>query len=111
MTGREFTAICRALLGGRLPSPAEDEAWFLEATRELLDRLGSVDPPIGSQLFHFVHQYVSDADIRRKDRHYRTWQEAEFLRLLQQYEAALAGTHTERASMTSEEPGGLEPRG
>jgi hypothetical protein len=91
MTGEQFTAVCRALIGGTLPEPADDEAWFLEAKRELLDKLDSVEPPPSHELFELVHHYVSDADIRRKDRRYRTWQDAEFLRQLERYEAALAG--------------------
>jgi hypothetical protein len=89
MNGIEFVQLCRRLLQAPLPEPGTGEAWFLAAQRSVLNRIGFVEPPISDDFFHFIHHYVSDADIRRKDPEYRDSQDAAFLKRIDDYESRL----------------------
>ena len=66
MTGAQFIAVCRALIGRTLPEPADDEAWFLEAKRELLDKLHAVEPPPPDELFELVMK-VADSTTTKDE--------------------------------------------
>jgi hypothetical protein len=89
MTGREFVTVCRALLERPLPERHEEEAWFFRAKQDVLDELGAVQPALSESFSHFIHHYVADADIRRKDREYRRSQDEALSRHIDAYEATL----------------------
>jgi hypothetical protein len=84
MTSRDFTEWLHALIRGPLPEPADKEAWFLRQ-KPYLDAMNNADLRIDAGLFHFVHHYVADADIRRRDPSYRKAQDAAMRRYLESY--------------------------
>lgn len=73
MTSAELIAWLGGLLNSSPPAQGGDEEWFL-GNKRFLDRLHSglkLDPTF----FHFIHHYISDADIRRREPHYRASQD------------------------------------
>ncbi len=54
----------------------------------MLDEILSVDPTVSEAFFHFIHHYIDDADIRRKDPGYRQ-ADSTFLRYIEAYERGL----------------------
>lgn len=85
MTSAEFAEWVEGLLEAPLPEPAEGDAWFARH-KPFLDRLDEL-PGLDADFFHFIHHYVSDADIRREDREYRDAQDAALHRYLVAYQA------------------------
>ena len=84
MTSREFTAWLEALMREPPPGPAEAEAWFLRQ-KPYLDAMNNADIRVEADFFHFVHHYVADADIRRRDASYRKAQDAALRQYLDSY--------------------------
>lgn len=84
MTSYELISWLRGLLEAPLPGPDEEESWFLKA-KPFLEQLNDLD--ISPKFFEFIHHYVSDADIRRKDSTYRTNQDSELKTYLAEYES------------------------
>jgi hypothetical protein len=66
MTSHEFTAWLETLMREPPPGPAEEEAWFLRQ-KPYLDAMNNADMRIEADFLHFIHHYVADADIRRRD--------------------------------------------
>ena len=90
MTICEFTTWLRDLLSAPLPEPDGEQAWFLQ-NKQYLDAMNQADLEIDDEFFEFVHHYVADADIRRRDESYRGTQDSTLRRYLVMYEARSRG--------------------
>jgi hypothetical protein len=90
----EFISWLEGLLTAPLPGPDAEEAWFLRS-KPFLDAMEAVEVPINEDFFHFVHHYVSDADIRRKDGEYRRVQNEALRKYLAAYKGQVELTKAE----------------